>query len=429
VCVCVCVCVCVWLCVCGGGGGTNDGQLGTGMFDVGEAVKSYIVDGLRHVVTHESRVRSTLGVELPSADDLKSPPCVTIAHLINVGGVGRTDADRQPITVRSAELRRFANDAMLRDDMLKAWIATTMGALAANRSCFVFHSLWFERMYSGDAASVEHLDRWTRGFSVLMHDTIVIPVNDKHACHWTYVFVRMLEQRIEYYDSMCDIEGETPPGPLKVMSAVREWLHLEAHHSNISLDFSKWQMNSQQCPQQYNGHDCGVFMMFHMLYNALGVKFPFGQRDMPQLRKFVVRNIVGPQSGPWVKLLPRCPSAAYTQAVDKHGIGCHGKPDALDLSKVWLRTQLEAGVQERAGSREAVVTRRVAMETLVATNRGKFTDDGSNQAYGTQLHSTAVDDLVLSMATCVLNHANAVVYEVGCGACSRICHSDSSISP
>jgi hypothetical protein len=403
--------------------------LGTGIFVVGEVVKSYIVDGLRRVVTHESRVRSTLGVESPSVDDLRSPPSVTIEHLINVGGFGRAGADRRPITLRSTELRRFANKEMLKDDMLKAWIATTMGALAANRSCFVFHSLWFERMYNGDVPSVEHLGRWTRGFSVLMHDTIVIPINDKRACHWTYVFVRMLEQRIEYYDSMCDIESETPSGSLKVMSAVQRWLHLEAHHCNVNLDFSKWQMISQQCPQQYNGRDCGVFMMFHMLYNALGMKFPFGQRDMPQLRKFVVWNIVGSQSGPWVKLLPRCPSAAYIQAVDKHGIGCHGKLNALDLSQVWLRTQLEAGVQERAGSREAVVTRRVAMETLVAGNRGNFVDAGSCHAYGTQLHSTAVDDLVLSMATCVLNPANAVVYEVGCGACSRICHSDSSISP
>lgn len=47
------------------------------------------------------------------------------------------------------------------------------------------------------------------------------------------------------------------------------------------------------CPQQDNGHDCGVFMCMFMEYLALGRPLDFGQEEAnPGYRKYIAEAII-----------------------------------------------------------------------------------------------------------------------------------------
>ena len=63
--------------------------------------------------------------------------------------------------------------------------------------------------------------------------------------------------------------------PDEILLAVNEWVKLEAEAHELPVGFHDWSVKRQPCSLQFNYTDCGVFMLIHMLYTALGaLKMP-----------------------------------------------------------------------------------------------------------------------------------------------------------
>ena len=91
---------------------------------------------------------------------------------------------------------------------------------------------------------------------------------------------------IKYYDSM---RGTNTP----VLNGLRDYLQEESlNKRNVPFDTSDWTMECvDDCPEQGNGYDCGVFCCQVAEYIARGEPLTFTQQDMPRLRQQMRREI------------------------------------------------------------------------------------------------------------------------------------------
>ncbi|CAJ0936290.1 unnamed protein product, partial [Mesorhabditis belari] len=100
--------------------------------------------------------------------------------------------------------------------------------------------------------------RWTRKVDIFAKEVIFVPVHLD--VHWCMAIINMIEQKIEYYDSM-------------------------AGYSDSDQFFR------QDCPQQKNGYDCGVFSCLFAEYASRQADLTFTQADINYYRKRMVWEI------------------------------------------------------------------------------------------------------------------------------------------
>jgi len=129
--------------------------------------------------------------------------------------------------------------------------------------------------------------RWTRNKDVFSKPLILIPIhcNDNH---WTLVVINMKQKRFEYYDSL-----RGPPD--MVLTNLRRWLEDESlDKKKVPFDTSGWTevvWKRGQTPQQCNGWDCGLFMIYTADWLARRARLSFTQEDMENLRRLTVLEI------------------------------------------------------------------------------------------------------------------------------------------
>jgi len=175
------------------------------------------------------------------------------------------------VRLRSEEAKKRRDKGMPREgdeDLLDVWVFSSF-----------FYAKLSEVGYSG-------VKRWSKKFDVFKKDIIILPVNLGNA-HWVCAAINLKKKRFEYYDSMGRMNHA-------VTGKLREYLaaeHLEKKKSK--LDLSDWEdYCNPKTPQQNNGYDCGIFTsQFIECLSREGGHFDFEQRNMPYLRKKMVREI------------------------------------------------------------------------------------------------------------------------------------------
>lgn len=139
------------------------------------------------------------------------------------------------------------------------------------RTSIVMNTFFYERLMDEKETgsfTYKNVVRWTIKFeNVLTKDLIVIPINQNNT-HWVLVVVYPMEKRIVYYDSMYKTQGIGQ----NYLKNVLRWLSLEAIGSKKynkpsapgNFDQSEWSLidGCIGVPQQGNGFDCGVYVIF-----------------------------------------------------------------------------------------------------------------------------------------------------------------------
>ncbi|KAK9803343.1 hypothetical protein WJX73_005722 [Symbiochloris irregularis] len=161
--------------------------------------------------------------------------------------------------------------------------------------CHFFSSFFVNKLYKDEEAyNYKNVRRWTSPAKlklagqmsecVLQCDRIILPVH--LGMHWTCAVIDLKRRELLYYDSM---KGREPA----IMDALRQWVADEfTDKLKQELDTSRWPIRYPDCPQQYNGCDCGVFALTFANYSARDAPMTFSQKHMELLRLKMASDIV-----------------------------------------------------------------------------------------------------------------------------------------
>ena len=119
--------------------------------------------------------------------------------------------------------------------------------------------------------------RWSRKKDIFACKKMFSPIHLGN--HWCLICVNFIEKTIKYYDSLGNKNTDC-------LNIIFDYLKQEyKNKKNETFDSSGWQIiNSEDCPKQKNGYDCGVFTCVNAEYLSRDAKLDFVQDDMPKLR-------------------------------------------------------------------------------------------------------------------------------------------------
>ncbi|EEH47279.2 SUMO protease ULP1 [Paracoccidioides brasiliensis Pb18] len=196
----------------------------------------------------------------------------------------------EPITRRSLntcyKLRTWLND-----EVINAYLALIVdhARRAAGNSgrhdkprYHAFSTFFFSNLRDKGYESVR---RWASrakigGGELLRVETVFVPIHDSE--HWTLMVVRPVARTIEHFDSL-----GSPS--LAHIATVKKWLRGELGELFVE---EEWRVLPSISPQQDNGSDCGVFLLTTAKLVALGMPLKYGARDIPQIRKRIVAELI-----------------------------------------------------------------------------------------------------------------------------------------
>jgi len=137
----------------------------------------------------------------------------------------------------------------------------------------------------------QNVKRWSKkipGKDIFALDKIIYPVN-MSGVHWTCVVIFMKLKRIQFFDSM----GSSGRSYLQGLLQYLEDEHKDKKKSQ--LDTSDWELvpcDSDSCPQQNNGFDCGVFTCMFADFISRDLPLTFTQRDITRCRDRIALSIL-----------------------------------------------------------------------------------------------------------------------------------------
>ncbi|XP_043276088.1 sentrin-specific protease 1-like [Venturia canescens] len=149
------------------------------------------------------------------------------------------------------------------------------------RGC-AMNSFFFPRLHISGHTAVK---RWTKKTNIFKFEKMMIPIHLGN--HWSLAVINFLTKNITYYDSL----------RRKDQGYLRTLLHYLDEEARIKgedpINQNEWTLGAErEIPTQQNGFDCGVFVCLYAKYEALNKKFDFSQRDMPQMRLLIKRELM-----------------------------------------------------------------------------------------------------------------------------------------
>ena len=139
------------------------------------------------------------------------------------------------------------------------------------------------------------VERWTKKLrlggqkGIFAFDLVLVPIH--LGSHWAMGVINVKRKRIEYYDSLGELEKTT------FFKKMREYLPLEWENSKKEdeqgIDLTEWKYYTLgNCPQQSNGYDCGEFACRFAEYVSRDAAFDFTTVDMVYFRRRHVLEIL-----------------------------------------------------------------------------------------------------------------------------------------
>jgi Ulp1 family protease len=109
--------------------------------------------------------------------------------------------------------------------------------------------------------------------------------------HWTLVVIYVQEKRIQYYDSYGS------PGTNYLNAVLRYVGDTARKLRNTDFRKSEWvtipgNISIKETPRQYNGYDCGVFVIMYVDFLTDRLPLHFSEDDMPLFRKKICANVL-----------------------------------------------------------------------------------------------------------------------------------------
>ncbi|KAL4083215.1 hypothetical protein QTP88_028545 [Uroleucon formosanum] len=145
-----------------------------------------------------------------------------------------------------------------------------------------FSTYFYAKLSSQGYQSVR---QWSRNKDIFECKKMFIPVLLDN--HWCLIYVNFIEKTIKYYDSL----GRKI---LECSYIIFDYLKQEYENKkNEEFNGSEWQVKyAEDCPQQQNVHDCGVFTCVNAEYLSRDAKLDFVQDDIPKLRNKICYEIL-----------------------------------------------------------------------------------------------------------------------------------------
>lgn len=147
---------------------------------------------------------------------------------------------------------------------------------------YAFNTFFYTNIITKGYASVK---RWTRKVDIFSYEIVLVPVH--LGMHWCMAVVDMVQQKIEFYDSLYD-------GNTAVLPALKSYIQSESmDKKKTAFDFTGWDIyQMEDIPRQQNGSDCGVFSCQFGEWASRRTTPRFTQKNMPYYRKRMVYEIV-----------------------------------------------------------------------------------------------------------------------------------------
>lgn len=112
-------------------------------------------------------------------------------------------------------------------------------------------------------------------------ETIFIPLH-VNGCHWALVKADLLSKKMHYYDSL----SWKPPKSIENITA---YLNLVAKQESVPLEPGAFAPIQEQCPQQENGYDCGIFVLLAASCLIENRPLAYSQKDASLKRLEIVQ--------------------------------------------------------------------------------------------------------------------------------------------
>ncbi|XP_069753340.1 sentrin-specific protease 5 isoform X2 [Narcine bancroftii] len=159
-------------------------------------------------------------------------------------------------------------------------LATLYGENWLNDQVHFFNSFFYKQLQTKGYNGVK---RWTKKVDLFNKALLLIPIHLE--IHWSLLTVDLPNRKICLYDSQ-GIHFNS------CVQNILRYLKTEAGERNLPTFLEGWKAFATTCiPQQKNDSDCGVFVLQYCKCLALGRPFQFSQKDMPEVRKLIYREL------------------------------------------------------------------------------------------------------------------------------------------
>ncbi|GCB70967.1 hypothetical protein scyTo_0010894, partial [Scyliorhinus torazame] len=143
-----------------------------------------------------------------------------------------------------------------------------------------FNSFFYKQLQTKGYNGVK---RWTKKVDLFSKALLLIPIHLE--IHWSLLTVDLPNRKICLYDSQ-GIHFNS------CVQNILRYLKTEAGERNLPAFLEGWKAFATTCiPQQKNDSDCGVFVLQYCKCLARGRPFQFSQKDMPEVRKLIYREL------------------------------------------------------------------------------------------------------------------------------------------
>ena len=198
----------------------------------------------------------------------------------------------------------------LHDEVVNSYLQVLRWELMSRevRDVLVFDSFFFTKLrWDG----VKGVLRWTRskhlqklsgcqeGSTVFDHRLILVPVHLEYEQHWTWICVDMLNTNVTYFDSLRNdddwvIQAEKQAKAQDICEMQVRWLRAEHVDKGLCGELPSWRTESRptDMPQQFNGYDCGMFMLMTMSRKALSIPFADVEQQTMSSNRRLLRSIL-----------------------------------------------------------------------------------------------------------------------------------------
>lgn len=134
------------------------------------------------------------------------------------------------------------------------------------------NTFFMTKLYGGNEYNFAEVVRWTKRHTVFDYQRVFIPINTDKV-HWHLVLVDMVKKLVLFYDSMISLsEGNSAP---LYLGLTMKWLEdlwmKEKKVPKGDFPLKLWSTGVASCPQQENGHDCGVYVLAFMDFLSDGL--------------------------------------------------------------------------------------------------------------------------------------------------------------
>lgn len=155
---------------------------------------------------------------------------------------------------------------------------------------YFFNSFFFASLTSGSSDQYDYnkVRRWTKRkkIDIFSASKIFVPININN-CHWTLAVINISDQKIYYYDSLCN--------PLEwAMKCLLRYVKDEHSDKNypktINTNFTT--ENVSNLPKQLNSFDCGMFVCKAAEFLSDMMPLDYSQNDMALFRKRMALEIL-----------------------------------------------------------------------------------------------------------------------------------------